>query len=63
MLVILKFESITEERVIEEDESLLMLINDKRISKGQKALKPREPKIELHTRNQAKTDPDSGYIA
>ena len=57
-----KFESVTEERVIEEDESLLMLINDKRISKGQKPLKPAEPKKEVHTRKVSKTDPDSGYM-
>lgn len=57
-----KFESATEERVIEEDESLLMLINDKRISKGQKALKPADPKVEVHTRKVSKTDPDSGYM-
>ena len=47
---------------IEEDESLLMLINEKRISKGQKALKPAESKIEVHSRKVSKTDPDSGYM-
>ena len=57
-----KYENINEERVIEADESLLMLINEKRISKGQKALKPAEPKIEVHSRKVSKTDPDSGYM-
>lgn len=57
-----KFENVTEERIIEEDESLLMLVNDKRISKGQKPLKLAEPKKEVHTRKVSKTDPDSGYM-
>lgn len=57
-----KFESVTEERIIEEDESLLMLVNDKRISKGQKPLKPAKPKVEVNTRKVSKTDRDSGYM-
>lgn len=57
-----KYENITEERVIEEDESLLMLINDKRTQKGQKPLLPKEPKIEEHSRKVSKTDPDSGFM-
>ena len=57
-----KYNNITEEHVIEEDESLLMLINDKRISKGQKPLKAQESKIEIHNRKVSKTDPDSGYM-
>lgn len=57
-----KFENVIEERVIEEDESLLMLVNDKRISKGQKPLKSAEPKKEVHTRKVSKTDPDNGYM-
>ncbi|WP_422485390.1 IS1182 family transposase [Gudongella sp. DL1XJH-153] len=57
-----KYESIEETRVIKEDESLLKLVNDKRISKGQKPLEPAEPKTEVHTRKASKTDPDSGYM-
>lgn len=57
-----KYESIEEVRVIREDESLLMLVNDKRISKGQKPLEPAESKTEIHTRKSSKTDPDSGYM-
>ena len=57
-----KFDNVTEEIVIEEDESLLMLVNEKRISKGQKALKPSEPKVTQKSRKVSKTDPDSGYM-
>lgn len=57
-----KYENITEERVIEEDESLLMLINEKRAQKGQKPLKPSEPKTEVISKKVSTTDPDSGYM-
>lgn len=57
-----KYESVTEERVINEDESLLMLINEKREQKGQKPLKAKAPTVESHTRKVSKTDPDSGYM-
>lgn len=57
-----KYENITEDRVIEEDESLLMLINEKREEKGQKPLLPKEPKIEEHSKKVSKTDPDSGFM-
>ncbi|MDD3706204.1 MAG: IS1182 family transposase [Clostridiaceae bacterium] len=57
-----KFENRIEERVIEEDESLLMLINEKRASKGQKPLVPSGPKTESVGRKVSTTDPDSGYM-
>lgn len=57
-----KFENKIEERVIEEDESLLMLINEKRASKGQKPLASAGPKIESVERKVSTTDPDSGYM-
>lgn len=57
-----KYENITEERVIAEDESLLMLINDKREKHGQKPLLLKAPKIEEHSRKVSKTDPDSGFM-
>ena len=57
-----KYENVIEERVIEEDESLLMLINEKREQKGQKPLKPKGAKTEEHSRKVSKTDPDSGYM-
>lgn len=57
-----KFENVVEERVIEEDESLLMLVNNKRMEKGQKPLKPAKPKTESTSRKVSTTDPDSGYM-
>lgn len=57
-----KFESIEEEVVITENESLLMLVNQKRESKGQKPLKPAEPKVKIKNRKISKTDPDSGFM-
>jgi len=57
-----KYENITEERVITEDESLLMLINDKRAKHGQKPLLSKAPKVEEHSRKVSKTDPDSGFM-
>lgn len=57
-----KYENVEEERIIEEDESLLMLVNEKRESKGQKPLEPAEPKIEIKNRKVSKTDPSSGYM-
>lgn len=57
-----KFTNVVEERVIAEDESLLMLINEKRIEKGQKPLAHKEPCSEMHSKKVSKTDPDSGYM-
>lgn len=57
-----KYENVQEERVIEEDESLLMLVNEKRLSKGQKPLEPAEPKTEVKNKKVSKTDPSSGYM-
>ena len=48
--------------MISEDESLLELINEKRVSKGQKPLEPAEDKIVTKTKKVSKTDPDSGYM-
>lgn len=57
-----KYENVIEERVIEEDESLLMLINEKREQKGQKPFELKGPKIEEHSKKVSKTDPDSGFM-
>jgi len=57
-----KYKNVVEERVITEDESLLMLINEKRESKGQKPLRPAEDKVESKNRKVSKTDPTSGYM-
>lgn len=57
-----KYENVKEERVITEDESLLMLINEKRATKGQKPLKQSEPKKEEISRKVSKTDPSSGFM-
>jgi len=57
-----KYENVIEERVIEEDESLLMLINEKRVTNNQKPLKNLVPKTEMHSKKVSTTDPDSGYM-
>jgi transposase len=57
-----KYENVEEERVITEDESLLMLINEKRESKGQKPLGAAKEKVETKSRKTSKTDPTSGYM-
>jgi transposase len=57
-----KYENVEQERVIEEDESLLKLVNEKRLSKGQKPLKPAEAKVEVKNKKVSKTDPSSGYM-
>ena len=57
-----KYENVVEDKVIEEDESLLMLINEKRIQKGQKPLLPAEPKTKEISKKVSKTDPSSGFM-
>ncbi len=57
-----KYENIEVERVIKEDESLLMLVNDKREKKGQKPLEPAEDKVEVKNKKVSTTDPDSGFM-
>lgn len=57
-----KYENVEEERVIKEDESLLKLVNEKRLSKGQKALDPAEPKTIVKNKKVSATDPSSGYM-
>lgn len=57
-----KYENVKIERVIEEDESLLMMVNDKRVSKGQKPLAPASPKVEVKNTKVSKTDPSSGFM-
>ena len=57
-----KYENETYEEIISEDESLLALINEKRLSKGQKPLNPASDKVETKTKKVSKTDPDSGYM-
>lgn len=57
-----KYENEVVERVIDEDESSLMLVNEKRISKGQKALPPGDAKVETKNMKVSKTDPSSGFM-
>lgn len=57
-----KYENIEEERVISENESVLKLVNEKRLSKGQKPLEAAEDKVETKNRKVSKTDPSSGFM-
>lgn len=57
-----KYHNEETEIVIEEDEALLALVNEKRESKDQKKLKSAEPKTEIKKRKVSNTDPDAGYM-
>ena len=57
-----KYTNEEKETIITEDESLLALINDKRVSKGQKPLKPADDKVVRKNTKISTTDPSSGYM-